>query len=321
MHWRLWMSEAEQALGAWGGTDAPIRWIKDRENAVHEVRLRDGTRAALRLHRVGYQTVAAIRSELWWMQALAQAGLSVPLPIPTQNGDLVHVSSSGRVATVIGWVSGEPLGAYGAALEGGAQDKRARFHAIGALVARMHNITDTLTLPDHFQRHSWDAEGLLGDKPFWGRFWENPSLEAGERSLIGKARNKARQALADFRDRGGDFGLIHADVLRENVLFSGETVSIIDFDDCGFGFRLYDLATLASQNESEPDYAALMQAAITGYRSERPLSDADAALLPMFLMLRRFASAGWVISRAAAGDPLQRLYAERAVTAAERFVG
>ncbi len=123
-----------------------------------------------------------------------------------------------------------------------------------------------------------------------------------------------------FAAQGGDFGLIHADVLRENVLFSAGTVSIIDFDDSGFGFRLYDLATLASQNEDAPDYPDLMAAAVAGYRSIRPLSDTDVALLPMFLMLRRFASMGWVVDRVPVGDARSRTYAARAVNAARKFL-
>ena len=84
---------AEQALAAWGG--GTLRLIKDRENAVYEARLTDGRRAALRLHREGYQSPDAIRSELWWMQASAKAGVAVPAPVPTSSGDLLQVLPGG----------------------------------------------------------------------------------------------------------------------------------------------------------------------------------------------------------------------------------
>lgn len=311
------MSEAGTALAAWGGGRI-VRFLKDRENAVYEVILPDGTRAALRLHRVGYQTVQAIQSELWWMQALARGGLAVPMPIETVSGKLVSVGK--RTATVIEWVPGDPLGEAGKPLGGSPQERFAQFRTVGALVAGIHNATDSLTPPPGFTRHAWDVEGLLGERPFWGRFWENPTLSGPERDLVMAAREMARDRLLEFSATGGDYGLIHADVLRENVLFSGETVSIIDFDDCGFGFRLYDLATLASQNEDEPEYEVLMAAATEGYRSERALADADIALIPLFLMLRRFASCGWVVDRSAVGDPRIRIYAERAVKAAYEYL-
>ena len=38
------------------------------------------------------------------------------------------------------------------------------------------------------------------------------------------------------------FGLIHADAHLDNVLFDGQQARLIDFDDCGFGYRIYDVA-------------------------------------------------------------------------------
>jgi len=311
-------AEAAEALRAWGGATQAPRLIKDRENAVFEVHLHSGQRAALRLHRVGYQSAAAITSELWWMQEVGARDVPVPLPVPTQNGALIHELANGRIATMISWVDGAQLGDHGVDLGGSTAEQEARFHKIGALVAKLHNATDALTLPADFERHRWDIDGFLGEAPFWGRFWENPTLSEDEQETVLAAREKAREMLEVFVLDGGDFGLIHADVLRENVLFDGDDAVLIDFDDCGFGFRLYDLASLASQNEQEPHYQALMNAAFEGYRSQRDLPEDTAALLPMFVMLRRFASCGWVVPRE--GVDSQRAYAQRAVRAAERFL-
>ena len=183
----------------------------------------------------------------------------------------------------------------------------------------MHNVTDDLSLPGDFDRHAWDEEGLLGENPFWGRFWESPVLENSECTLILDARALAAKKLRRFREGGGDFGLIHADVLRENVFVDRDRVTLIDFDDAGYGFRLYDLATLMSQNEGLPNSDALRAAAVQGYRNVRPLPDNALALLPMFIMLRRFASMGWIVPRAGSED-IMRVYAERALVAAQRFM-
>jgi Ser/Thr protein kinase RdoA (MazF antagonist) len=311
------MSEIDDALAAWGATGA--RLIKGRENAVYEAAL-PGGRAALRLHRVGYQTRAAIASELDWMRGLAAGGLRVPAPILALSGEDVVELSSGRLATVVSWVEGAPLGAGGEPLEGPLAVQLARFRAVGREVARLHTISDGLTFGTDFGRHAWDIDGLLGEAPLWGPFWENPALTGDERALVLEAREKARAALVDFQARGGDFGLIHADVLRENVLVAGETVTLIDFDDAGWGFRLYDLATLMTQNEEEPDHPALRDAALAGYREERALSEEDAELLAVFVMLRRFASMGWIVSRVRPGEAWVRIYAERAVAAARGFL-
>jgi len=96
---------AKAALTAWDVPDCTPRLIKNRENAVFEVVAPDGGRAALRLHRPGYQTDEAIRSELLWSQGLDQAGMKLPRPVPTKNGDLISkVVEAGRMASIVTWV-------------------------------------------------------------------------------------------------------------------------------------------------------------------------------------------------------------------------
>ncbi|WP_298904827.1 phosphotransferase [uncultured Aliiroseovarius sp.] len=308
----------KQALKAWGAQH--VRMIKDRENAVHEVRI-SGKPAALRLHRPGYQSEAAIRSELDWMAALAAKGMRVPSPIPTKDGDLVFSLGSDQCATMVSWVEGAPIGESGVPLQGTVKDQAALYRKVGAELAKLHNLTDDITLPDGFTRHRWDIPGLLGDDPFWGRFWECPALREDERNMVLRARAVARDLATVYLENGADFGLIHADALRENVFIHKGLLTLIDFDDAGFGFRLYDLAVMLSQNEDEPAYEAIKAAALAGYRDHRALSQEAEDLLPMFLMMRRFASMGWAVPRYDPADPKVTSYTQKAVTAARRFLG
>jgi Ser/Thr protein kinase RdoA (MazF antagonist) len=309
-------AEAAEALAAWWGPGAQPRLIKDRENVVYEVMLANGTRAALRLHRPGYQSAEAIRSELVWTRGLADVGLPVPRPVASAQGDLIHTLSTGRIASLVEWVAGEPLGEAWTRLPGTAAMQAETFRRIGALLARLHAATDALSLPRDFTRPAWDEDGLLGETPLWGRFWENPALTEPERAILQAARTKARARLAILRPTA-DYGLIHADLMRENLLIDGATIRLIDFDDSGLGFRLYDLGTLMIQNLDEPAYPDLLAAAAEGYTSLRPL---DADLIPMFVMLRCLASCGWAVPRLPAGSPRLRDYATRAVRQAEGFL-
>ena len=305
------MSEAlDTALAAFAAHSP--RFLSESENTVYAVE-RDGHKAALRLHRPGYQGADEIWSELWWMDALAQYGLRVPAPLPARDGALLVTLASGRMASMVSWVEGAPM--YNA----NARDP-ALFRLIGETLARLHNITDTLDLPAHFRRHAWDVDGLMGEAPFWGRFWENPTLSAPERVVILEARDMARARLTRFCADGGDFGLIHADAIRGNVFVDRGRVTLIDFDDCGFGFRLYDLAVLMTQNQDMPNAAALQQAALDGYRTQRALPDDAEEIITLLVMARRMASMGWIVPRSDVSDPRRRIYAERAVAAAGRFL-
>ncbi len=305
--------EAVEAAAHWGGAHS-LRLIGDRENAVFEARFPFG-RAALRLHRVGYQSQAAVRSELWWCAALADLGTPVPRPVPAQGGALMHQLSSGRMASVIGWIDGPPLGEAGVPLTGDRETLVAQFHAIGDLVAGFHDATDALTLPDWFSRPRWDVAGLTGDAPFWGRFWDHPALMPDERETLLAARAHVAQTLDA---KGGDFGLIHADVLRENVLFAQGGPHLIDFDDSGFGYRAFDLGTVLSQTLTEPHLPDLAQALVAGYAARRPL---DQGLIPTVTLARCCASVGWTMPRLAPDDPIHRRHIERAVRLARAVLG
>ncbi len=306
---------AREAVAAWGGTGEPEP-ITLRENAVFSVDLPDVGRAALRLHRRGYQTEDAIRSELWWMEALADGGVVVPRPLYTIDGALLHHLSDGRIASALAWVEGDPVGAALVPLPGTAAGQMRLHASIGRAVAELHVATDRLHLPAWFQRPHWDIEGLVGQAPFWGRFWEHPAATERERALLAAARDEAERRMHDYAAAGADRGLIHADVLRENVLVQPHRVALIDFDDSGFGFRLYDLGTALSQNLAEPRLPEIATGLVEGYATLRPLSEEDREMVPWFCALRCFASVGWTIPRLPPEDLKHRIYLDRALRAA-----
>jgi len=308
---------ARAALVAWDTNDATPRLIKNRENAVFEVAAPDGRRAALRLHRPGYQTEDAIRSELVWTQELAKAGMKLPRPIPCENGELISfVPEAGRMASIVSWVNGVPLGDSGIDDEWSPATQLELFGKLGSELAKLHKVSDSLTLPDDFVRPNLDIEGLLGDTPNWGRFWENPALTAREKELLLEARAHLRGMLETHQTNAADFGLIHADAISENVLTADGTVTLIDFDDGVFGFRLYELGVAMSQVWARPNAQGLAVALAEGYG----LGPEEAKLIPAFTVIRTLASCGWAIARHAPDDPALLGYADRAVRAATRFL-
>ncbi len=184
----------------------------------------------------------------------------------------------------------------------------------------MHDATDALALPPDFERLSWNRVAFVGGDPLWGRFWENPALTSEEAELLRAARIEADDELARHEAEGADFGLIHADVLRENVLTHEGRLSLIDFDDSGFGFRAYDLATAEVQGLEDPMNAVASLALHEGYRAARRVDAPPLGDVTLFVALRTFASCGWIVTRAAPDDPRQRFYADRAVRAARRLL-
>lgn len=309
-------ARAREALAHFAASDPVL--INYRENAVFQISLPDGGCAALRLHRPGYHQEAALRSELDWLAALHDAGLAVPRPLPAREGQrLVRLPLNDvfpeHFADMVSWMEGIPLGRSGVPLAHPPAEQARLFHAIGAAMASLHEAADRWRPPDHFVRPRWNAEGLVGDRPLWGRFWDCEGLRRAEAERLAALRDRLAEGLRDAASAGLDYGLIHADLVRENVLITRAGIGFIDFDDGGYGYRLFDIATALLKNRNEPAYADIEAALIGGYRSRRPLDEDALARLPLFLVLRSLTYIGWLAARpesADAGPRMQRYVAE-----------
>lgn len=267
------------ARAHWALGDVPITLIAARENRVFRVDLPDGP-AALRFHRKGYRSANELRSELQWMAMLARNDIPVPAPIIAQDGTHL-LTHSGTVMDMLTWLDGAPLSA--------APPSEQTYFNLGALTARMQIRADAWNPPSDFTRPTWD---LVGDAPTWGRFWENPALTLQQRRLLEQFRAHATKALADLQTP--DIGLIHADLVPDNVLLHAEQLQPIDFDDGGYGHRLFDLATITFRSRRTDPTGALARATISGYASQR---STDLSALPLFEALRACTYVGWNITR------------------------
>lgn len=292
---------AERAVSAWSINLAAIELVSLSENAVFRVDATDGARYALRIHRPGYSSLPELESELIWTEALGEAGIDVPAAVRTpDNRGYVSVSTPGwatpRQVGLVGWLDGGTLGHL---LEKAPDDsaRAQHFAELGRAMARMHEHTTNWTPPSTFVRRVWDADGLVGHDPLWGRFWELPELSAEQRTLLLRARESIWQELTDYGCDAAGFGLIHADLHSYNVLVHGDRFTVIDFDDAGFGWHQYDLAVALSGLRGDPTFPAMQRALIDGYRAVRPLPAEALGLLPLFLLVRRLVSLGWLHGR------------------------
>ncbi len=293
---------ALQALAAFGVEPAELRFVHLGENVTFRATdARDGARFVLRLHRPWYHDIAALRSEHLWIRALVQAGIAAPEPLLTRAGEnfaQVEIAATGerRWAGLARWVEGELLADVVAAETDSAANAR-HFAQLGSIMAAMHVQATTWTPPAGFQRHAVDADGLMGPEPFWGPFWDHPVFSRAEREMLLGARDRLHAALVRYGKPARTFSLIHADLHPRNVLIDGAQAAVIDFDDAGFGWHLYDLAVALIGYQDHPDFATFRDACIAGYRSVRMISDDDLTLLPMFLLIRDLAQVGWFYQR------------------------
>jgi Ser/Thr protein kinase RdoA (MazF antagonist) len=287
------LANAALSLYALGGA-ARARLINLSENATYRVDgAGDGRRYALRVHRDGYHSRQAVASELAWAVALRRSGVVVtPSPVPGRDGEIIQSlahSSMSRARNIVlfDWEDGvEP---------GIGDDLALPFETLGAVTARMHGHSRAWTRPAGFTRLTWDLETSLGDEaPHWGRWRDGMGLDPATAALFERTVEAIGWRLARYGKGPDRFGLIHCDLRLANLLIDGDTVKVIDFDDCGFGWYMYDAATPVSFYEHEPQVPALIEAWVRGYRSVAELSEADEAEIPTFVMLRRLLLVAWI---------------------------
>ena len=188
-------------------------------------------------------------------------------------------------------------GTHPAAARDASDTALTHFASLGEIMAGIHNQASVWRIPAGFKRHRLDADGFLGERPFWGRFWESPHLAAKQRRQLAALRRPLARALRQLGKTPETYGLIHADLHPGNVIVDGERLHVIDFDDAGFGWHAYEFAVALHAYQDQPRFQDFLAALVRGYRRVRPVSDAVVAQVPMFLLVRALASIGWTATR------------------------
>lgn len=283
--------EIRAALAFWGFEDCSFELVAQRENKIYKVTSLKWPPFALRVHRPHLRSDTQIISELQIMQALKERGLMVSAPLKSLDGTYLARIGDSQV-DLLSWIEG-----YSMADGPSHSQPDFRFHIfrrLGEVTADLHYKMDSWRQPPEFDRASWDRAGLLGETPLWGAFWDNPSLNEDQRSVILAAKANIILHLTKIEDRL-DYGLIHADMVRENVLIGEDNrIGLIDFDDCGFGFRAFELATILQAQLETPDYQIVKTALLEGYMSKRAI---NLEVIDMFIVLRSWTYLGWIISK------------------------
>jgi Ser/Thr protein kinase RdoA (MazF antagonist) len=291
-----------QALEVFSVEPEDIELIAHSENVTFRISVRDSdTDFVLRLHRPGYNSIEELNSERKWVRALFDAGVPVQGSLRTCQGQrfaLVDIPGTGeqRYAGMTTWHEGMLLSDYLETSSDGAERQRI-FHRIGEIAASIHNQSTCWKEPPGFERRRLDLEGLLGEAPLWGRFWEHADLTEFEQALLLQERNNVRAALEEYGESPQNFSLIHADLHPDNIVYNRGDLALIDFDDSAYGWHIYDIASALIEYRMAPDFAVLCSALLEGYLEHRPLAKRDVEMLSAFLLIRGMAIIGWFHQR------------------------
>jgi len=304
---------ASAALTSYGfSTQACLSLLSLSENATYRVDdAADGRVAVLRVHRTGYHEPGAVQSELAWLTALRRdEGLRTPAVYPAADGrEVVDIVLDGvtRQTVLFELLPGA---------EPSPEQLALQFERLGSICARMHRHVRSWRRPPGFVRFSWDFDACVGPGGRWGRWQDGIGVGPAELDILTRAASVMRDRLDHFGTGPDRFGLIHADMRLANLLVDGPEIQVIDFDDCGFGWFMFDIGSALSFIEHDPQVPELCDAWLTGYRSVRSLPASDADEIPTFVLLRRLQLVAWVGSHKFA-DAAQELGADFTAGACE----
>jgi Ser/Thr protein kinase RdoA (MazF antagonist) len=289
------------ALAAYDLPAARLTLIAHRYNTTFRVDTATGQRYVLHIHRSGSPTVERVGAELTWLAALRRdTDLEVPDPVPTRAGSLLTVVTAPgvpdpHICNIFHWLPGTRR------LTGLTPSHLER---VGVLTARLHDHAIAFGPPPGFARgrvDTLDVETRLGSDPFAPAVVAPilalvaETLSPAEAEIVGAVIARVRAVEQALGTDPATFGLIHADLHKYNLLFARNTVRAIDFDDCGFGPRLYDFAVTLNELLDESNYPPLRAALLAGYRRVRPLSAEHEADIDTFLALRRLQDGLWAL--------------------------
>lgn len=285
---------AYAAVEAYGFEQARLGFIQYGENIIYRVDIPKvvtftgnvhpflSNRYVLRIHALSDEDT--IVSELTWLAALSQeAGLPVPAPVKTPAGKLVTQIATpevpnGRFISMLRWLDGRRLR---------TSLRPKHLTSMGRVVAQMHSFSAGWLPPAGFGRPNWDWDSQMG-----GSLFRHPmeqivaSIPTKYREPFQYISGEAKQQMKSFGKGADAYGLIHADLYPENVLFKAGEAYPIDFEDCGYGYWIWDIAVALCTWAWGKEWERMRDAFWTGYTQIRTLPEKQSAKLDLFVAIQ-----------------------------------
>jgi Ser/Thr protein kinase RdoA (MazF antagonist) len=293
------------------------------ENATYMVKNKNTGKkdGVLRISRPGYHTLEELESEMKWLKQINEyTPLIVANPIKGVDGK--------NIQTVKGIDGKDYFCVICEYLPGAAPDENneeqmvKQFKYLGETTAYLHRQTEIWNGTARLNRIEWTYDTIIGEHAAWGDWRDFPEMTPKAEAMLTDVSKIIKKRLEKYGKNENNYGLIHADLRLANLMIEGDQIKVIDFDDCGFGWHLHDLASALSFIEDKPIVPKLVNAWLSGYKSVLPFTDTDFEEIDTFIMMRRLQLTAWLASHQESG-PVEELsvgWLDGTIELAERYL-
>mgnify|MGYP000082090967 CR=1 FL=1 len=272
-----------------------LKFIHHGENTTFKLLDNKGDSYQVRIHRYNYHSDKAILEEITWVNRLFNKGMDVPCPVHNKAGkflskEIFRFDDTSRQVVIFKWVKGRRILTY-------FPDHK--FSQIGKTLAFLHKDTFNYKVK---HRKYWGADGLVGKNKTYGKTKKIEWLTQKEEALLKRVTKTNLRLLRKYERNTNKVGLIHADIHSGNILMNKGEVCLIDFDDCGDGMHLYDIATTlykpwrnyTLKKLPYKRYTEIQDYLLQAYSKIHNITQKDIEMIPVFLDTRVLTGIEWL---------------------------
>lgn len=243
----------------------------------------------LRVYRFGWRTMADIEFELDLLCHLEKQHAPISAPVIAKDRKRLHwinAPEGNRAVVLFSFAPGIPLN----------YEDRGPEQALiyGRAMARLHN--SMTPFQSVHQRYELDIDHLL-DRPM-AVIISNLRHRPEDLEYLKLLSNMLRQQLKSLPPNSLKSGVCHGDLHGGNAHITEDgQLTFFDFDCCGNGWHVYDLATFQWGARAREKLEDLWLPFLQGYREFRLIDEQEIALIPSFVAVRQIWLLGLHIER------------------------
>ncbi len=276
-----------------------VSLIKYSENYTYLIEdMNSELKYVLRVSRPGYHDYEELEAEMIWVKAVKNdTDILVAMPIEGKNQRLIQsitLKMQGKeqefFCSMFSFLPGQTLKTIS------QEELKNYLREIGKITAKLHCQSIEFCKRQKLKRFSWELEDLIGEVSRWGDWSRLMLINEEQRHVFEKTVDIIKERLTVYGKNETNYGLIHTDLNVHNILVESGRIGVIDFDDCGYGWFLWDLGTTLLEYYETLD--VLKEKWLEGYQSIRPLRERDLEEVDTFIILRKIVRLGWIASHA-----------------------